>query len=96
MLRVTLKGIWAHKLRLSLTALAVVLGVGFIAGTFIYTDTIGKAFDGIFDDAFEGVDIVVSADSELQFGEGIQQSITYSRCRLLRREAIAIAVQRPR
>ncbi len=71
MLRVTLKGIWAHKLRLSLTALAVVLGVGFIAGTFIYTDTIGKAFDGIFDDAFEGVDIVVSADSELQFGEGI-------------------------
>jgi len=71
MLRVTLKGIWAHKLRLSLTALAVVLGVGFIAGTFIYTDTIGKAFDGIFDNAFEGVDIVVSADSELQFGEGI-------------------------
>jgi putative ABC transport system permease protein len=71
MLRVTLKGIWAHKLRLSLTALAVVLGVGFIAGTFIYTDTIGKAFDGIFDDAFEGVAIVVSADSELQFGEGI-------------------------
>ena len=71
MLRVTFKGLWAHKLRLGLTALAVVLGVGFIAGTFIYTDTIGKAFDGIFDDAFEGVDIVISADSELQFGEGI-------------------------
>ena len=71
MLRVTFKGLWAHKLRLGLTALAVVLGVGFIAGTFVYTDTIGKAFDGIFDDAFEGVDIVISADSELQFGEGI-------------------------
>ena len=71
MLRVTFKGLWAHKLRLGLTALAVVLGVGFIAGTFIYTDTIGKAFDGIFDDAFEGVDIVISADSELQFGEGV-------------------------
>ena len=71
MLRVTLKGIWAHKLRLSLTALAVILGVAFIAGTFIYTDSISKAFDGIFEDAFEGVDIVVSADSELQFGEGV-------------------------
>jgi len=71
LLRVTFKGLWAHKLRLGLTALAVVLGVGFIAGTFVYTDTIGKAFDGIFDDAFEGVDIVISADSELQFGEGI-------------------------
>ena len=71
MLRLTLKSLWAHKLRLGLTALAVVLGVGFIAGTFVYTDTIGKAFDGIFEDAFQGVDIVVSADSELQFGEGI-------------------------
>ena len=45
--------------------------MGFIAGTFVYTDTIGKAFDGIFEDAFQGVDIVVSADSDLQFGEGI-------------------------
>ena len=71
MLRLTLKSLWAHKLRMGLTALAVVLGVGFIAGTFVYTDTIGKAFDGIFEDAFRGVDIVVSADSELQFGEGI-------------------------
>ncbi len=71
MLRVTLKGLWAHKLRLSLTALAIVLGVGFIAGTFVYTDTIAKAFDGIFEDAFRGVDIVISADSELQFGEGV-------------------------
>ena len=71
MLRLTLKSLWAHKLRLGLTALAVVLGVGFIAGTFVYTDTIGKAFDGIFEDAFQGVDIVVSADSDLQFGEGI-------------------------
>ena len=71
MLRVTLKGLWAHKLRLSLTALAVVLGVGFIAGTYVYTDTIGRAFDGIFEDAFTGIDIVVSADSELQFGEGV-------------------------
>ena len=71
MLRLTLKSLWAHKLRMGLTALAVVLGVGFIAGTFVYTDTIGKAFDGIFEDAFKGVDIVVSADSELQFGEGI-------------------------
>jgi putative ABC transport system permease protein len=71
MLRVTLKSLWSHKLRLGLTALAVVLGVGFIAGTFVYTDTIGKAFDSIFEDAFRGVDIVVSADSELQFGEGI-------------------------
>lgn len=70
MLRATLKGILAHKIRLALTALSIILGVGFISGTFIYTDTIGRAFDGIFEDAFEGVDIVVSAESDLQFGEG--------------------------
>ena len=71
MLRVTLKSLWAHKLRLGLTGLAIVLGVGFIAGTFVYTDTINKAFDGIFEDAFGGVDIVISADSQLQFGDGV-------------------------
>ena len=71
MLRVTLKSLWAHKLRMGLTGLAIVLGVGFISGTFVYTDTINKAFDGIFEDAFHGVDIVISADSQLQFGEGV-------------------------
>ena len=70
MLKATLKNIFAHKIRLALTALSIILGVGFIAGTFIYTDTIGSAFDGIFEDAFEGVDIAVSAESDLQFGEG--------------------------
>jgi putative ABC transport system permease protein len=71
MLRASLKGVWAHKLRLALTALAIVLGVGFVSGTYIYTDTIGSAFDGIFADAFEGIDIVISAESDFQFGEGV-------------------------
>ncbi len=71
MLKATLKGLLAHKIRLALTALSIILGVGFISGTFIYTDTIGRAFDGIFEDAFEGVDIVVSGQSDLQFGEGV-------------------------
>ena len=71
MFRTSLKGVWAHKLRLALTALAIVLGVGFISGTYIYTDTIGSAFDGIFEDAFEGIDIVISAESDFQFGEGV-------------------------
>src|SRR6266568_1216241 len=45
MLRATLKGLAAHKLRMSLTALAIVLGVGFVAGTFVLTDTINKTFN---------------------------------------------------
>ena len=70
MLRVSLKGVWAHKVRLLLTALAIILGVGLISGVYVYTDTIGKAFDGIFADAFAGIDVVVSTESEFSFGEG--------------------------
>ena len=59
MFRLTRKGLLAHKLRFALTGLAVVLGVAFMSGTQILTDTMGKTFDGIFEDANEGVDVVV-------------------------------------
>src|SRR2546423_861536 len=43
-----IKGLLAHKLRLALTALSVVLGVGFVAGTFVLTDTLAHTFDNLF------------------------------------------------
>jgi putative ABC transport system permease protein len=58
--RATIKGILAHKLRLGLTALAVVLGVGFVTGTYILTDTMNKAFDDLFRVVNEGVAVSVS------------------------------------
>ena len=70
MFRVSLKGVWAHKVRLLLTALAIILGVGLISGVYVYTDTIGKAFDGIFADVYEGIDIVVGTESDFSLGEG--------------------------
>ena len=70
MLKVSLKGVWAHKVRLLLTALAIILGVGLISGVYVYTDTIGKAFDGIFTDAYAGIDIVVATESDFALGEG--------------------------
>ena len=70
MLRVSLKGVWAHKVRLVLTALAIILGVGLISGVYVYTDTIGKAFDGIFADAYAGIDIAIGTESDFSFGEG--------------------------
>ena len=71
MLRVSLKGVWAYKIRLALTALAIILGVGLISGVYVYTDTISKAFDGIFANAYDGIDIAISAESEFSFGEGV-------------------------
>ena len=38
MYALTLKGLWAHKLRYALTGLAVVLGVAFMVGTMVLTD----------------------------------------------------------
>lgn len=71
MLKAAIKSLLHHKARLALTGLSIVLGVAFIAGTFIYTDTTSRAFDGIFDTAFEGVDAVVTSDSPFAFSEGV-------------------------
>ena len=62
MLRATIKSLLARKLRLLLTALAVVLGVGFTAGTFILTDTALASFDDLFGQAYSNVDVVVQAE----------------------------------
>jgi hypothetical protein len=43
MLRVTIRGLLAHKLRMGLSALAGVLGVAFVAGSLVFTDTLDKA-----------------------------------------------------
>ncbi len=61
MLRVTLKNLFAKKFRLVLTSLAVVLGVAFMSGTFVLTDTIGQVFDELFADVNRGVDVAVRA-----------------------------------
>ncbi len=63
MLKATLKGVLAHKIRLLLTALAVVLGVGFVAGTYVLTDTLNATFDNLFDEVTQGVDVSVRAES---------------------------------
>jgi putative ABC transport system permease protein len=48
MLRVTFRGLWARKVRLLLSAIAVVLGVAMVSGTYVLTDTIGDAFAKLF------------------------------------------------
>lgn len=61
MLKVAIKNLLGRKLRLVLTSIAVVLGVAFMAGTFVLTDTMGHVFDKLFVDATKGVDAVVRA-----------------------------------
>jgi len=68
--RATIKGLLAHKLRLVLTALAVVLGVGFVAGTYVLTDTIDQTFDELFAEISGGVDVSVRAESSFDGPSG--------------------------
>ena len=59
MWKVTIKGLLAHKLRLALTGLAIVLGVTFIAGTFVLTDTLHNTFNTLFSNIYQNVDFQV-------------------------------------
>ena len=65
MWKVTRKGLAGHKLRFLLTALAVVLGVSFIAGTLVLTATIQKTFDDLFADINRGTDAAVRSSKVL-------------------------------
>ncbi|WP_036528008.1 ABC transporter permease [Nocardia sp. CNY236] len=70
---VALRNLAAHKVRLALTVLSVVLGTAFIAGSFVFTDTLQRTFDGIFANEAKGVDVRVSP-KELQ-AQGIPNVI---------------------
>ena len=67
MLSVALKGLAGRKIRALLTGLAVIIGVAMISGTYVLTDTISKAFNGIFDTSFKGTDAVVSGKTVVDF-----------------------------
>jgi putative ABC transport system permease protein len=68
--RFALKGLLGRKLRTALTALAIVLGVTMVSGTYVLTDSIDSAFDTIFTDIREGSDIVVSGKSAFDLSDG--------------------------
>jgi putative ABC transport system permease protein len=70
MRNVTLKGLLAHKLRLALTALAIILGVTFISGTFVLTDTLQSTFNTLFGTVYAKVDFQVRGAAQLGTGAG--------------------------
>src|SRR3954451_23837106 len=65
MRKIALRGLFARKLRLALTALAVALGVTLIAGTYVFTDTINGSFDKIFQQTNKGTDVALTPNNDL-------------------------------
>jgi putative ABC transport system permease protein len=78
MIRVTLKGLLGRKFRASLTALAIVLGVSMISGTFVLTDTISKAFDQIFVNSRKGTSVVISGRKVVERSFGSKATVPAS------------------
>ncbi len=70
MTRVALRGLATRKLRAALTAVAIVLGVAMISGTYILTDTIKAAFGTVFTEVYKHTDVVISGRSAIAEGEG--------------------------
>jgi putative ABC transport system permease protein len=64
-----LRGLLGRKLRTSLTAIAIVLGVAMVSGTFVLTDSIDKAFDSIFTDVRKGSSVVISGKSAFDISD---------------------------
>src|SRR5918993_2520611 len=71
MVRTALRNLLGHKIRLFTTGLAVMLGVAFMAGTLVLTDTIGKTFDDLFTDAYAGTDAMVRAEASFEDPNGL-------------------------
>src|SRR5215475_4067584 len=71
MLFLTLKSIRANMTRFVLTGVAVVLGVAFMAGTLVLTDTIKKSYDDIATNVYKSTDAVVRSTRKVSTMPGM-------------------------
>jgi putative ABC transport system permease protein len=74
MLRATLKSLLSRKVRLLLSGLAVVLGVMFVSGSFVLTDTLQRSFDQLIGDAYSSVDVVVTGQAQVVPQTGVVET----------------------
>ncbi|MEU0131384.1 MULTISPECIES: FtsX-like permease family protein [unclassified Streptomyces] len=76
MFRTALRNVLAHKARLLMTVLAVMLGVAFVSGTLVFTDTLGNAFRNQSAKSYDDVAVAVStyADGNDEENPGIDEA----------------------
>ncbi|KOG86899.1 ABC transporter [Streptomyces varsoviensis] len=66
MLRTALRNVFAHKARLVMTALAIILGTAFVSGTLIFGDTAGNAYRNVSAKNYRGVAVLVTANEGIR------------------------------
>jgi putative ABC transport system permease protein len=65
-----LRSLWARRVRALATTFAVVIGVAFVAGSYVLTDTIFAAFDEIFSESLKGTSVVITARNPVEQESG--------------------------
>lgn len=63
MFRLSIRNLLAHKARVAMTSFAVILGVSFVVGSLVVTDTVRGSFDTLFEEITEGVDLEVRSEA---------------------------------
>ncbi|MDR6974945.1 putative ABC transport system permease protein [Streptomyces sp. 3330] len=71
MFRTALRNVLAHKARLLMTVLAVMLGVAFVSGTLVFTNTLSGALQNSSAKGFDQVDVAVTAEAQEDVGDRI-------------------------
>ncbi|MFF4400813.1 ABC transporter permease [Streptomyces sp. NPDC001480] len=71
MFRTALRNVFAHKARLLMTVLAVMLGVAFVSGTLVFTNTISDAYQKSSAKGFDQVDVAVTAEGQADKGNTV-------------------------
>ncbi|MEU3613860.1 FtsX-like permease family protein [Streptomyces sp. NPDC006872] len=71
MFRTALRTVLAHKARLLMTVLAVMLGVAFVSGTLVFTNTLSNALQNSSAKGFDHVDVAVTAGYQPDVGDRI-------------------------
>ncbi|MGW1593290.1 ABC transporter permease [Streptomyces sp. NPDC002343] len=71
MFRTALRNVLAHKARLLMTVLAVMLGVAFVSGTLVFTNTISQAYQKSSAKGFDQVDVAVRPKSQDSEGDRV-------------------------
>jgi putative ABC transport system permease protein len=83
-IKLSLRGMSQRRLRSALTAIAVLLGVAMISGTYVLTDQIRNAFGEISETANEGTDAILTAKTEFDSGFALPEELPASLTRKVR------------
>lgn len=70
MLTTSLKAAWAHKRRLISTTVSVLLGVAFMSGTMVLSDTLDRSFNDLFGEVYSETDAEIRGPVLIDTGFG--------------------------